>query len=402
MVCCRGTGRQSALLYDGERGRLSKFPARLSTVIPREETALDVITAHRPEKPRFIRNIEATSYLESVLWSAVTTVLVIRAFLASTGYPQLGGRGLHIAHMLWGGLLMFAALVLTLAVLGHDSKRIAAVIGGIGFGTFIDELGKFITSDNDYFFQPTIALIYVIFILMFLAFREIEHRREISPRESLANAAEVLVDGLAGGASPGRVTQAIYLLDHSGADPTTAEALRQALLSVQRAEESSPSLLTQIRAFVSRCYRWLVHTAWFQRVVVVLFVINALGLFLIALVVALVSGFGIGTAHVTGLLPMSEISVATTGELIASLVSSLATFIGVTRLRVSRQAAYRWFKRSILLSIFFVQVFLFYENQLGALFGLGIDLLLLGGLNVMLSQEATLQATQHAAIASQH
>ncbi len=360
------------------------------------------MTTHRPVKLQFIRNIEASSYLESVLWSAVATVLVIRAFLASTGYPQLGGRGLHIAHMLWGGLLMFAALVLTLAVLGHESKRIAAIIGGIGFGTFIDELGKFITSDNDYFFQPTIALIYVIFILMFLAFREIEHRRAVSPREALANAAEVLVDGLAGGVSPSRVTEAIYLLEQSGADTGTAEALRQALLSVQRAEEFSPSLVTRIRAFVARGYRWLVRTTWFQRVVVALFVINALGLVLIALVVALVAGFGIGTVRLTGLLPMSELSVATTGELIASLVSSLATFIGVTRLRVSRQAAYRWFKRSILLSIFFVQVFLFYQNQLGALLGLGSDLLLLGGLNVMLSQEATLHVTRHAAVASQH
>ena len=97
---------------------------------------------------QIVRNINMTRYLESLLWSAVATVLVIRAFLASTGYPQLGGGGLHIAHMLWGGLLMLVALVLTLALLGHDSKRVAAIIGGIGFGTFIDELGKFITSDN--------------------------------------------------------------------------------------------------------------------------------------------------------------------------------------------------------------------------------------------------------------
>ncbi len=37
--------------------------------------------------------------------------------------PELGGHGLHIAHLLWGGF-------------------------------FIDELGKFITQDNDYFFKP--------------------------------------------------------------------------------------------------------------------------------------------------------------------------------------------------------------------------------------------------------
>jgi hypothetical protein len=366
-------------------------------MMPREEAIPGVIPLLNPSRTQVIRNLEASSYLESLLWSAVATVLVIRAFLASTGYPQLGGRGLHIAHMLWGGLLMFLAIVLMLTFLGRDSKHFASIIGGIGLGTFIDELGKFITSDNDYFFQPTIALIYIIFILMFLAFREIEHRRKVSPRDAMANAAEVLVDGVVGGASPRRLEQAIHLLDQSVLDTPTVKALRQALQSVQCEEEKSPSLLIHIRAIISRVYLWLIHTSWFQRVIVFLFVLNAVGLVLIAMVVAIVAGLGIGAVHVTGLLPSSELSVATTGELIAALSSSLATVIGVTSLKVSRLLAYRWFKRSILLSIFFVQVFLFYQNQLGALIGLGIDLLLLGSLNVMLSQEATLQETRRRA-----
>lgn len=370
-------------------------------MIPREETAIVVKIRHVLSGPRIVRNLEAGSYLESFLWSAVAAVIAIRALLALTGYPQLGGRGLHIAHMLWGGLLMLAALALILSLLGHESKRIAAIAGGIGFGTFIDELGKFITSDNDYFFQPTIALIYVIFILLFLVFREIDTHRQVSPRESLANAADVLVDGLVGGASPRRVTQAIRYLEQSGVDAPTAEALRQALLSVRQAEQSSPSWLTRARASISRGYNRLIRTTWFQRVVVILFVLNALGVLLFALVVAVVAGTGAGAASVAGLFPMSEVSVAATGELFASVVASIATVIGVIRLRVSRQAAYRWFKRSILLSIFFVQVFLFYHNQLGALIGLASDLLLLGGLNVMLNQEASRRETPRTTLAHQ-
>ncbi len=353
-------------------------------------------------KPKIVRSIEAGSYLESFLWAAVATVLAIRAFLAATGYPQIGGGGLHIAHMLWGGLLMLAALVLTLSLMGQAIKRFAAILGGIGFGTFIDELGKFITSDNDYFFQPTIALIYVIFIVMFLVFREIERRRIISPLESVVNAADVIVDAATGEASDKQVNQAIYLLKRSGADTPIAEALRQALLSVQVAEETSPSLVTRIYAFVSRGYDWLIHKGWFQSVIVVLFVAHALIFVVAALLVVLAAGIGVGSLDVTGITDIHERSFAAIGELAASVMSSLAAIIGVIRLRASRRIAYRWFKRSILLSIFLVQFFLFYENQLGAIGGLAGDLLLLAGLNVMLHQETTRQEARYTAVAHQH
>jgi hypothetical protein len=102
-----------------------------------------------------VRNIDGGSYLEAFLVSAVAAILVIRLYLELTGYPQIGGGGIHVAHVLWGGLLMLIAQVMLLAFLGKHVKRAAAVIGGIGFGAFIDELGKFLTSDNDYFFRPT-------------------------------------------------------------------------------------------------------------------------------------------------------------------------------------------------------------------------------------------------------
>ena len=54
---------------------------------------------------RFVRSFYGEDLLENFLVSAVASVLLIRLFLSLTDYPQIGGPGLHLAHMLWGGLL---------------------------------------------------------------------------------------------------------------------------------------------------------------------------------------------------------------------------------------------------------------------------------------------------------
>jgi hypothetical protein len=105
-----------------------------------------------------IRSVDMTRLLDTVLLCAVATILFIRLDLWLTNYPQLGGHGLHIANLLWGGLLTLIAIGLMLAFVSPGARKAAAVVGGIGLGLFIDELGKFVTSDNNYFFKPTAAI----------------------------------------------------------------------------------------------------------------------------------------------------------------------------------------------------------------------------------------------------
>ncbi len=116
---------------------------------------------YKPLSGRLIRNVQGADLLEIFLVTAVAAILGIRFFLAMTGYPKLGGGGLHIAHVLVGGAFMLLAIVILLNFLNKWSRYFASVLGGFGFGAFIDELGKFVTSDNDYFFQPTVGLIYI-------------------------------------------------------------------------------------------------------------------------------------------------------------------------------------------------------------------------------------------------
>ncbi|MEJ2890872.1 hypothetical protein [Actinomycetospora aeridis] len=92
------------------------------------------------------------------------TVVVTRLYLALTGYPQIGGEVYHLAHALWGGLLL---LVGGLAALAWSNRWVApttAVCVGVGSGLFVDEVGKFITQRNDYFTPLAAPIIYAVFL----------------------------------------------------------------------------------------------------------------------------------------------------------------------------------------------------------------------------------------------
>ncbi|HZA23123.1 MAG TPA: hypothetical protein VFA32_11060, partial [Dehalococcoidia bacterium] len=103
----------------------------------------------------FVRSERAGNLLENFFISAVIAIIVIRLYIrVFAGTPittQLTVRvatasttaDLHFAHVLWGGLLMLVALILALAFLSRSARQLTAILGGIGFGVFIDELGKF-------------------------------------------------------------------------------------------------------------------------------------------------------------------------------------------------------------------------------------------------------------------
>src|SRR2546423_9157689 len=93
-------------------------------------------------RPFFIRNLDAGKLLETFLVSAVAAFLGVRFFLGVTGYPRLGGGGLHIAHMLWGGTLMVAGVLLLLSYLGQRMRRAAAVGGRLGLRLLLDQPGQ--------------------------------------------------------------------------------------------------------------------------------------------------------------------------------------------------------------------------------------------------------------------
>jgi hypothetical protein len=108
--------------------------------------------------------------------------------LELTGYPQLGGEGLHIAHVLWGGLLLYVAALLPLILSNRWVYIAGAILAGIGVGLFIDEVGKFITQSNDYFFPAAAPIIYAFFLLSVLLFLQVRRTPHQDPRTELYHA----------------------------------------------------------------------------------------------------------------------------------------------------------------------------------------------------------------------
>jgi hypothetical protein len=99
-------------------------------------------------------------------------VVLTRLYLALTDYPQVGGGTYHIAHALWGGLLLTVGSILPLIWANRWALTLSAVLSGAGVGLFIDEVGKFITTQNDYFFPLAAPIIYLSFLaLLYLARR---------------------------------------------------------------------------------------------------------------------------------------------------------------------------------------------------------------------------------------
>lgn len=371
-----------------------------------------------------IRNLYAETLLENFLISAVATILSIRFYLQMTGYPSIGGEHFHIAHMLYGGMLMMVTIFMLFAFLNRTAFTLASIIGGIGFGFFIDELGKFITRDNNYFFQPTVALIYVIFILIYLAMEALPKIKHVSKKEYLINALELTKEVIVQELDANEKKQALSYLKASDQSDPTVHSVRKILTDFRTRPNTSDAYsrmkhmivmlidtITQNRQFylvvmaiiilqsvISLVLTFLLIAAlnryvFFLLAVLVYFFslyflrnvrLRVKGFFSFGAVIILCGIYVASTENIT--IQLGFIGFAT---LLSTTLAALVAFIGILEFSKSHLDALKLFRLSILISLFLTQFFLFYRLQFLALIGLVVNVLMLLTIEYVISSKET-------------
>lgn len=337
-----------------------------------------------PTRRLLYRNVRARGLLDLFLVSAITAVLAVRFYLHITGYPQIGNGTFHIAHMLWGGLLMLGALVLVFGYIGMGVQRVAAVAGGVGFGVFIDELGKFITRDNDYFFQPTIGLIYAIFVSLYLLFNFLSRKQRLTQREYQLNALLQLEEAIGRDMDEGEKQRVHELLDRAGNRNAITQHLQTFLTSIETVPDEGPNRFKRWFSRIDDRYRrfWRLRNS--HRLVKAFFIIEAV------LFLAGVAAVAVVNLDDLMLLLQGDRSYGTElliGQIASSAVAAGYVLYGVYKFRSGRAEAFEYFRRATLINLFLTQFFVFSRIEFGALPGFVFNLVLLGLITFVLRQE---------------
>ena len=336
--------------------------------------------------PRFaLRSYDSGRRLDLFLVCAIGSVIGNRVFLIDHRLPAARQR--HAAHLArdLGRVDDGVAIIFSISFLAPNNRTFIAFIGGCGFGWFIDELGKFITRDVNYFFQPTIALIYIVFVALYLVFRGIQ-RREYTADEAVLNGLEAVKSAAIGELSEPRRTAAMNLLHQTGADDSLARQVQRLLSDVTNLPDPSPNRFERWGAAVRAWYLGLTERRWFVLTITWWFIIVGSAQLIAAVSVAL------DDSTIKGFVDWATI--------ISSGVSGSLVVVGVVRLRHHRLSAYRWFERGILVQIFVTQVFEFAHEQLTGVFSLVVNILIWVALRSMIRAEVERQLVEPEAAAS--
>ena len=314
-------------------------------------------------RSHLLRDAQGSGLVEAFVIIGIVTILLTRAYLHLTGYPQVGGSSLHIAHVLWGGLGMVVALVTVFSFLGMKPRVLGVVIGGIGFGLFLDEIGKFVTKSNDYFYRPSVAIMYVVIVVLLLVNRSLHDVRPPTPTEDVANAAAIALGGLDRGLDRVRREQALAQLRRAaaaGADEATLTSVRDLLTHCPDRNGRTVPTARELARRATPAFAKGPGMLWTAAVLLTLF-----------------STLGLLSAVITlddDLRGDEGTDITTVGQLTGSAIAFVLCWSAIVRLRNGKLWPLQFLRAAALVTVLLTEVFDFVAQEFGALLNVAVGL----------------------------
>jgi hypothetical protein len=282
---------------------------------------------------------------------------------------------------------MLVSLSILLAFVVQSARRVAAVLGGIGLGLFIDEVGKFVTSDNNYFFKPAATIIYCFFVAFYLVIRQVERTREFTHREYLLNTIEAVKEVPMMRMSEERRERARRMLARTDPTDPLVPWLERMLDDPRAGVTPHVGPVTRAVRAVQARVRALDDLPGFRSGIIVAIGVSGL----LAITDPHLATHRIPKTAGIGTVPYTEadrhfVQVALA---VSTVVAIVLTLIGLERLLRGRLVGgYLMLEYGLLVSIFLTEVFAFAESQFAAATGLVINLVLLVIVRTALAKES--------------
>ena len=326
----------------------------------------------------------ATRYVLLTVLAFATSVVVTRLYLEATGYPQIGNDTFHFAHALWGGLLQIIAVLLLLIFVNRWVYDLSAMLAGVGVGLFIDEVGKFITQQNDYFFPLAAPIIYVAFLIILLIYLLVKRRQpSIDSRadmyEILRELEEVLEDDLSASEHDSMLTRLQRITNQT--DRPDLAGLARHIMAFLQSESvvvipDRPSRMSLLLDKFSKLEERMLSQKLARRVLIVLFMLSGFGsLFVLFILIGVTTGTQNLVPEVLGAIVLDEANVNSATSLnwflimtTLQLLSGILLFLSAIAFLLKRDsAAISVGVMALVISLVFINPLSFYFNQFSVL-----------------------------------
>ena len=279
---------------------------------------------------------------------------------------------------------MLVGMTINFAFLGVRIQRVAALLGGIGFGVFLDEIGKFITSDNNYFYRPAVGIIYAVFVILYLTFNFLSRKQKLTSREYQLNALSRLEEAIVRDMDPLEKQQAQHLLAQSNKHSKVTLQLQQLLDNVDLVPENQPYA---IKRFLHKLDQMYVNF-WQKRntrLIIRIFFIVESAVFVLAIIANNYNNLDDISLALSG-HPTYGVGLII-GQFASSLVAASFVINGTLKLKNSRMEAFEDFRRATLINLFLTEFFVFSRIEFQALPGFAFNVIVLLLITYVMHQE---------------